>query len=133
VVERAVIEDKRKSGRQKLFLRGFIRTPLYNSNIDCIVRDLSETGAKLRFRCTLSITDFLELHIPTKGQILQSKVAWIDGCEVGVSFDPVVAFGTPSSSDGELPVRMARLEDEITALKQMLTRLQKQVDKTEVA
>jgi hypothetical protein len=129
-----VIKEKRKSARQRFFLRGFIRTPQSNSNIDCIVRDISETGAKLRFRCRPSITDSLELHIPAKGQIAQSKLVWIDDCEVGISFDSIVAVGTaPSSSDGELSVRMARLEDEITALKKTLNRLQKQVDKTEAA
>jgi hypothetical protein len=129
-----VIKEKRKSARQRFFLRGFIRTPQNNSNIDCIVRDISETGAKLRFRCRPSITDSLELHIPAKGQIAQSKLVWIDDCEVGISFDSIVAVGTaPSSSDGELSVRMARLEDEITALKKTLNRLQKQVDKTEAA
>ena len=129
-----MIKEKRKSARQRFFLRGFIRTPQNNSNIDCIVRDISETGAKLRFRCRPSITDSLELHIPAKGQIAQSKLVWIDDCEVGISFDSIVAVGTaPSSSDGELSVRMARLEDEITALKKTLNRLQKQVDKTEAA
>jgi hypothetical protein len=129
-----VIKEKRKSARQRFFLRGFIRTPQNNSNIDCIVRDISETGAKLRFRCRPSITDSLELHIPAKGQIAQSKLVWIDDCEVGISFDSIVAVGTaPSSSDGELSVRMARLEDEITALKKTLNRLQRQVDKTEAA
>jgi hypothetical protein len=123
-----MIEEKRKSDRQRLFLRGFVRTPHNNTNIDCMVRDISETGAKLRFRCTPSITDCFELHIPTKGQIVQSKLVWIDNCEAGVSFDSIVASGTPSTSDGELAVRMARLEDEITALKQMLKHLQKQVD-----
>ena len=129
-----MIKEKRKSARQRFFLRGFIRTPQNNSNIDCIVRDISETGAKLRFRCRPSITDSLELHIPAKGQIAQSKLVWIDDCEVGISFDSIVAVGTaPSSSDGELSVRMARLEDEITALKKTLNRLQRQVDKTEAA
>ena len=129
-----MIKEKRKSARQRFFLRGFIRTPQNNSNIDCIVRDISETGAKLTFRGRPSITDSLELHIPAKGQIAQSKLVWIDDCEVGISFDSIVAVGTaPSSSDGELSVRMARLEDEITALKKTLNRLQKQVDKTEAA
>jgi hypothetical protein len=126
-----VIEEKRKLARQKLFLRGFIRTPQNKSNIDCIVRDISETGAKLRFRCRPSITDFLELHIPTKGQIAQSKVVWVDNCEVGVSFDSIVT--APASSDSDLSGRMARLEDEITALKQIVNRLQRQIDKTEAA
>jgi PilZ domain len=117
-----------------MFSRGFIRTPQDNSNIDCIVRDISETGAKLRFRCRPSVTDFLELHIPTKRKIAQSKVVWIDDCEVGVSFEYIVAVDTsPPSSDGELSVRIARLEDEITALKEMLYCLRKQTSRTEAA
>jgi hypothetical protein len=132
--KQVVIKEKRKLVRQSLFLRAFICTPQNNSIIDCIVRDISETGAKLRFRCRPSITDSLELYIPAKGQIAQSKLVWIDNCEVGVSFDSIVTVGTaPSSSDGELSVRMARLEDEITALKKVLNRLQKQADKTEAA
>ena len=123
-----MIEDKRKSSRQRLFLRGFVRTPGNDTNIDCIVRDISETGAKLRFRCTPSITDLFELHIPAKQQIVQSKLVWMDDCEVGISFDSLVAFDSPSSSPGGLSLRMARLENEITGLKRMLNRLQKLVD-----
>jgi hypothetical protein len=128
-----MIKDKRKFSRQRLFLRGFIRVPECGSNIDCIVRDISETGAKLRFRCAPSITEFFELHIPSKGQIVQSKLVWIDGCEVGISFERVAAFATPPSSDGELLTRMARLEDEISSLKTMLKRLQQEVSKTQAA
>ena len=128
-----MIEDQRKSDRQRLFLRGFIRTPENHSAVDCIVRDISEAGAKLRFRARPSITDCLELHIPGKGRVIQSKLVWINNCEVGVSFESIVAFGPPPTSDGELSARIARLETEITELKQMLKRLQKRVDKTEAA
>jgi len=123
-----VIKDKRKSDRQRLFLRGFIRIPQNNATIDCIVRDVSQTGAKLRFRCPPHITKPFELHVPAKGQIVQSKVIWIDDCEVGISFDSLAAFDAPSASADELSVRMARLESEITGLKRVLKRLQKLVD-----
>ena len=128
-----MIKEKRKTARQRLFLRAFVRTQ-DNSHIDCFVRDISETGAKLRFKCRPPITDSIELYIPAKGQVAQSKLVWIDDCEVGVSFDSIVTVGSPpSSTDGELSVRMARLEDEITALKRVLHRLQKKVDKTKAA
>jgi predicted ester cyclase len=122
-----VIQNKRKSDRQRLFLRGFIRIPQSNLTIDCIVRDLSETGAKLRFRCAPQITEFFELHIPAKGQIVQSRLVWIDDCEVGTSFESFVASDS-SSGNSELSLRMARLENEITALKNMLRELQALVD-----
>jgi hypothetical protein len=128
-----MIKDKRKSSRQRLFLRGFVRVPECGSNIDCIVRDISETGAKLRFRFAPSITDCFELHIPSKEQIVQSKLVWKDGCEVGISFESNATFATPPSGDGELLTRMARLEDEISSLKTMLKHLQQEVSKTRAA
>ena len=128
-----VIGDKRKSRRRRQFLRGFVRLPQDNTTIDCLVRDISETGAKLRFRCTTPMPEFFELHIPSTGQIAKSKLIWNNKCEVGISFESLGALGSPSSSDGELSARMARLEDEITALKQTLKHLQKLVDQTKAA
>jgi hypothetical protein len=116
-----------------LFLRGFVRLPQNNTTIDCLVRDISEAGAKLRFRCTTPMPEFFELHIPSTGQIAKSKLIWNDNCEVGISFECLGALGPLSSSDGELSARMARLEDEITALKQTLRLLQKLVDQTKAA
>jgi len=98
-----------------------------------MVRDISETGAKLRFRYTTPMPEFFELHIPSTGQFAKSKLIWNDNCEVGISFESIGAFGSPSSSDGELSARMARLEDEIAALKQTLKHLQKLVDQTKAA
>ena len=116
-------EEPRRSARQKLFLRGFIRAPRSNSSIDCMVRDLSDVGAKLRFRCTPLITDFFELHIPAKGAVLRSKLVWMHNCEAGVSFDPIAV----PSGHGEIYARVTAIENEIAGLKDMLTLLQRQL------
>ena len=126
-------EDKRKWERRRIFLRGFVRFPQNNNTVDCIVRDISERGAKLRFKHATPIPDCLELHIPSKGQIVQSKLAWVDNCEAGISFETSVAVDSPSPRDGELSIRVARLEDEISALRQMLKHLQDPVDRIKVA
>jgi hypothetical protein len=128
-----VTEDKRKWERRRIFLRGFVRFPQNNNTVDCIVRDISERGAKLRFKRATSIPDGFELHIPSKGQIVQSRLAWVDNCEAGISFETSVAVDSSSSSDGELSIRVARLEDEISALRQMLKHLQDPVDRTKAA
>jgi hypothetical protein len=125
-------EDKRRWDRRRLFLRGFVRFPKNNTTVDCIVRDISERGAKLRFKHATPIPEGLELHIPSKGQIVQSKLAWVDNCEAGISFESPVALDSPSG-ESEVLVRMARLEDEISALKQMLRHLQDQLDQSRAA
>jgi len=126
-------EDKRRWDRRRLFLRGFVRFPKNNTTVDCIVRDISERGARLRFKHATPIPEGLELHIPSKGQIVQSRLAWVDNCEAGISFESPVALDSPSSGDSEVLVRMARLEDEISALKQMLKHLQDQLDQSKAA
>jgi hypothetical protein len=128
-----VTEDKRRWDRRRLFLRGFIRFPKNNTTVDCIVRDISERGARLRFKHALPIPEAIELHIPSKGQIVQSKLAWVDNCEAGISFESPVALDSPSPVDSEVFVRMARLEDEISALKQMLRHLQDELDQSKAA
>jgi hypothetical protein len=128
-----VIKENRKSERHRQFLRGFVRLP-NNATIDCIVRDISETGAKLRFKSAPPMMELFELHIPSKEQIAKTKLIWSNGYEAGISLVCPGALGYSSfaSSEGELPVRVGRLEDEIAALKQMLTRLHK-ADQTKAA
>src|ERR1700722_7272075 len=106
-VDQIVAGNKRKSGRRRPFFRVFVRLPQNNTAIDCLVRDISETGAKLRFRCTTPFPEFFELHIPSTGQLAKSKLRWNSGREVGISFESLGAFGSTSSSDGELSARMA--------------------------
>jgi hypothetical protein len=128
-----VTEDKRRWDRRRLFLRGFVRFSKNNTTVDCIVRDISERGARLSFKHALPIPETIELHIPSKGQIVQSKLAWVDNCEAGISFESPVALDSPSPVDSEVFVRMARLEDEISALKQMLKHLQDRLDQSKAA
>ena len=126
--------EKRKLARQKSFLRGIVCPADCNSTIDCLVRDISETGARLKFTSPQSIVENLDLHIPVKGQTFRAKVRWSNVDEIGVSFETNAAVDTSPQSDGELSGRVARLEAEIVALKQLIKRLQKDIgNKTEVA
>jgi len=117
--------EKRKSARQKSLLRGVVSPAYDNSTIDCLVHDISEAGARLKFNSPQSITENLDLHIPIKGQTFRGKVAWGDAYEIGVAFKANAAVDASQSSDGELSVRVARLEAEITALKKLIKHLQK--------
>lgn len=61
-------------------------------------------------------------------------VQWRAADEIGVAFVSASAVGAANAGDGELSGRVARLEAEIAALKQLIKRLQKNIDsKTEAA
>jgi hypothetical protein len=86
VFEEGAVDDQRKSPRQRSRFQSFVRVLKGDAYIDCVVRDISETGARLGFSSPLSIDSDVELHIPAKGEIIQANVVWVEDCECGVSF-----------------------------------------------
>lgn len=117
--------ERRQASRQRSFLRGLVYLGNSPSAVSCLVRDMSDTGARLTFSAPIAATEMLELHIPIKGQTLRGKVKWREADEIGIAFISDAGVETQSVSDEELAVRVARLEGEIAALKQLVKRLQK--------
>jgi hypothetical protein len=119
------MSERRRSTRQKSFLRGCIYFNNRRSATDCLIRDISPTGARLIFSDTVSIPDKVELYIPQKEETLRAHVQWRHGDEVGVAFG-ALATGK-SKHDEELAERVEKLEAEIAALRKMLKRLKSEV------
>jgi hypothetical protein len=127
--------ERRKSPRQKSLFRGVVSFADGNCTVECIVRDISETGARLKFNSAPPIiSEYLDLNIPIKARTYRGKVVWATGAEIGVAFETNVGISAPYSSDteeashssgDELTDRVARLEAEIIGLKQMIKRLQR--------
>ena len=116
------MSERRGLTRRKSFLRGCIYFNNRRSAVDCLVRDVSQTGARLIFSDTVSVPDVVDLHIPQKDQMLRAHVQWRRGEELGVTF--AAAAGTPAQpAGGDLAERVAKLEAEIAVLKKMLKRL----------
>jgi PilZ domain len=125
--------EKRHASRHKSFLRGFMYIGKSPFPVECLVSDISNTGARLKYSGQILTSDIINLHIPNKGQILRAKVQWRKADEVGISFVNNSATSGMVSDDSDLTERVARLEAEIQALKQ-INRLTKDSDeKTSVA
>jgi hypothetical protein len=127
------MKEQRQAPRQKSFLRGFVYFGSSPSAVDCLVRDMSDTGARLKFSGGFPAADIIDLHIPIKGQSFCAKVQWREADEIGIAFVSSAASGNADPQDGELSGRVARLEAEIAALKQMIKRLQKDYANTAAA
>jgi hypothetical protein len=120
------MSERRNATRQKSFLRGCIYYNKRRSAIDCLIRDISGTGARLIFSSTVQIPDIVELYIPQKEQTLRALVQWRHGEEVGVAFSETARTAqaaAPASDVGQLAERVQKLEGEIAALRKMLKRL----------
>jgi hypothetical protein len=121
-----MIEDRGSPRQNKCFFRGFVYFGGVLTAVDCVVRDISETGARLQFALPQNFNGYLDLHIPIKGQSFHAKIRWHDGVEMGVQF-----HATAQAYVGEIDIdlRVERLETEIASLKQSMKNLQRDTDK----
>jgi uncharacterized protein YceH (UPF0502 family) len=93
------------------------------SSLDCLVRDISDQGAKLKFSEAIAVPDVIELLIPSKNETYRARVRWRVGEEVGVAFEtdvakPAQASPEPDASTAprDLLGRVAHLEAEVASL-----------------
>jgi PilZ domain len=118
--------ERRQSTRQKSFLRGCVYFNNRRNSFDCLIRDISDKGARIIFSETVSVPDMVDLYIPQKEQTVRAHVQWRHGDEIGLAF-PDAIRAADGTTDGELAVRVARLESEVAALRRMLKRLKSDV------
>jgi hypothetical protein len=119
------MSERRRSNRHKSFLRGCIYFNNRRSAFDCLIRDISDQGARLIFSDTVSIPDVVDLYIPQKEQTLRARVEWRQATEIGVAFTQAGRAPVPPLpiDVAELCDRVHKLETEIAALRKMLKRL----------
>jgi hypothetical protein len=123
--------ERRKVARQKSFLRGSLHFNNRRSVVDCLIRDISQYGARLIFSDTVTVPDVVELYIPQKEQTLRAHVIWRHGQEVGTAFaqhlqmEPASAetADAAAAQAGSLAERVTRLEAEIAALRRVLKKM----------
>jgi len=118
--------ERRRSVRQKSFLRGCVHFNNRRNTFDCLIRDLSPEGARIIFSETVSVPDLVELYIPQKEQTVRARVQWRHGDEIGLAF-PDALRAADGTSEGELALRVAHLESEVALLRRMLKRLRNEL------
>jgi hypothetical protein len=118
------MSERRNSRRSKSFLRGFVYVSRKRGALACLIRDLSEKGARIVFSDQVTLPDVVDLYIPQREQTLRARVSWRRNDEIGLAFTEVeqrVADTSPTAS--EIVQRVALLEAEITSLRSMLKRM----------
>jgi hypothetical protein len=116
------MSERRRSVRHRSFLRGSITFNNGRTAIDCLIRDLSDLGARVTFSDAVTVPDIFDIYIPQKEQTLRARVLWRHGGELGISF-PGTGHQSPAADIGDLAARVAQLEAEVATLRRMLKRL----------
>jgi hypothetical protein len=119
------VKERRQISRQKSFLQGRIYFNNRRSSVDCLVRDFTDVGARLKFSESVTVPEAIELYIPNREEIRRARVIWRTKNEMGVVFgeehqSPSIA---PDAAQGDLAGRVQKLEAEVAALKRVVNEL----------
>ena len=78
--------ERRAVARHKTFIKGRIYFNNRLSSVDCIVRDVTDAGARLEASQSVALPDAFELYLPTKDEHFRAQVRWRRGSHLGVSW-----------------------------------------------
>ena len=76
--------ERRGTRRQKIFLRGLVYFDERRGAMSCLVRDLSDAGARIIFSENVTLPGILNLHIAQRDLTLRARVQWRHGQEIGL-------------------------------------------------
>lgn len=78
--------DKRTTFRRRTFISGLISFNQRQSTMNCVVRNLSKTGALLRLDGPLTLPTMFQMTLPERGRNYLVKVVWASPHAMGVTF-----------------------------------------------
>ena len=106
--------ERRQPHRRRVCLGGRVRLAAFLPEIDCIVRDVSLGGAKIRVPVTAMLSDGFDLFIPCRNETRRVWIAWRAGATIGIGFDATAA------EPGAVAGRLADSEAEVARLRAAL-------------
>ncbi len=80
------MRKERHSLRSKSFLKATVRSYNRNATFDCVVRNISLSGAKLELDQTLVLPQEFELDVPQRGALFRCELKWRKEGGAGVRF-----------------------------------------------
>src|SRR3954454_10938225 len=112
--------DQRIAPRLKALLAAKISFNNGQSALDCLIRNLSDTGAKLIVSAAVTLPECFDLIVPPKSLTRRARIAWRRAEQIGVRFEDA------SPSDRCDPDASA-LKRRIRELQAVVARLQSRV------
>jgi hypothetical protein len=133
----AAIEEHRAAPRRRTLIAAQIRYGGGAVTTDCVVRNISETGAKVDVSEGVVLPERFDLVIPQKNVVHACELRWRRGAEAGVAFlDAAAASGAAEDAasgrlvasrttptEDALKARIRQLEGEIVRLRARIAEL----------
>ncbi|GJE18060.1 PilZ domain-containing protein [Methylobacterium marchantiae] len=115
------MSENRREARQRTFLKGRIIFNNGAASMDCLVRDMSSTGARLALTETATLPDVFDLFIPQKERTYKASLRWRRSDGIGIAFVDEAAASPAPAAAPSAPVAAA--QDQSAAMLALVRRI----------
>ena len=126
-------ENPRSSPRNPVFWQARVVCQEQGVTIECRLRNLSETGARLEIDGAVPLPATFDIVAPAKGKTWRARCVWRQGGETGVAFIRDTAADTHLDPDARIRELEAQNEILLAKLKAMAVELAARVARDGVA
>ncbi|WP_426442628.1 PilZ domain-containing protein [Bradyrhizobium genosp. P] len=100
------MQDRRQGARDKVLYGGVAAVNEHGTTMDCVVRNISDTGACVEFDTAAKLPEEMNLTVARKGRSYLTRLIWRQANKVGLAFR-IMTSDTPVS---DLDERLRRSE-----------------------
>ena len=118
--------EARQSDRVRAFLGAKIIFNNRMSIVDCVVKNISSSGAKLALAGSLPIPGEFELQIPQKGSSYRARLVWRNTEAMGVEFITADVQKSTEVRLREIEIENAQLKERVLGLSQKFAGLEQE-------
>ncbi len=125
------MQEMRQTERIRSFLRAQIIFNNRMSTIDCTIKNISATGAKVALGDTLAVPGEFEIDIPHKGRSYRARLVWRDKEAIGVEFVDAKTHAAASAASTPVAAPEQHLHDlqlQNAELKAKIQKLRKRLE-----
>ncbi|MHB8286816.1 MAG: PilZ domain-containing protein [Caulobacteraceae bacterium] len=95
--------ERRSVHRQRFLTGGKLLNTAHDSSVDCLIKNVSDGGAKIRTNPGVTIHSGSVLLFTVLGRAYGTTVIWTDACKAGVKFERIYDLGRASPDRSPQP------------------------------
>lgn len=81
-----LVSERRAEARRRALMTGTIRFRTRSGSLSCVVRNISDKGAKLVVTGSMWLPERFELEIPHLDLRIAARAVWREATEMGIAF-----------------------------------------------
>src|SRR5919205_2083830 len=127
------MDDKRTTPRLRSFLKGRVLFNGGQNSLECLVRDLSSTGARLELSASVTLPDRFDLYLPHRDETCKVHSQWRRGTQLGVAFEHLESAPAAPPQPQDVASRVQQLEAEVGLMRLLLAQMKSELEAAKTA